>query len=240
MYNIVIKYTIMFNFTDFDNNKKFWFVPKNNWIDKVQLLKNTFNNDVYQKYDANLSLDGELIVCSDIKKQDIFCKKIVKETYDEYLDFIKKRDVEKERWVYNILDGIAEQEAILYKDEHIVVIPNYSWNGKDKEKMHILTFPTDRLLRSIRDLTGNHIELLQHCKEKTLEAIKKNFGFDENIIKMYFHYSPSTYHLHIHFVLISNTECNSSVEYSHELSSVIFNLSVKSDYYQIAIMNKRI
>jgi m7GpppX diphosphatase len=138
------------------------------------------------------------------------------------------------------LDGIAEQDAILYCDKHVIVIPNYSWNGKDIEKMHILTFPTDKLLRSIRDLTANHIELLQYCKEKTIETIKKTYGFNEQMIKMYFHYSPSTYHLHIHSVLTSNTDCNSSVEYSHELSNVIFNLSLKSDYYQLAIMNKRI
>jgi hypothetical protein len=57
---------------------------------------------------------------------------------------------------------------------------------------------------------------------------------------MFFHYDPSTYHLHIHFVNTSNYDSRSSVEYSHELNSVIFNLSICSNYYKEAVLNKKI
>ena len=40
--------------------------------------------------------------------------------------------------------------------------------------------------------------------------------------------------------LISNTDANSSVEYSHDLNTVITNLKIKSDYYQSVMLNKRI
>ena len=73
----------------------------------------------------------------------------------------------------------------------------------------------------------------------TLNVIKNQYEISESYIKMFFHYEPYTYHLHIHFVHINNQECRSSVEYSHELNSVIFNLSICSDYYQTAILNKR-
>jgi m7GpppX diphosphatase len=106
--------------------------------------------------------------------------------------------------------------------------------------MYLLVFPTNKSIHSIRDLTGEHIELLTHAKSKTLQVIKSTYLFDSDIIKMYIHYAPTTYHLHIHFVLVSNTEVNSSVEYSHELNTVITNLKIKSDYYQSIIMNKRI
>jgi m7GpppX diphosphatase len=230
----------MLNFTDKENNTKYSFIPNSKWIDNMKRGEHFFHNDAYDKYKVTLNTEGELIVCTDLKKQDIFCKKIIQETYQDYLDFIAKRDIKKEQWVYNILDGISEQDRILYRDEHIVVIPNYTWDGIDLQKMHILTFPTDKTLRSLRDLDATHINLLKHCQNKTLETIKKVYGFDKGIIKMFFHYSPSTYHLHIHFVLVSNIDCNSSVEYSHELSSVIFNLSIKSDYYKVINMSKRI
>ena len=105
--------------------------------------------------------------------------------------------------------------------------------------MQILTFAKDRSLRSLRDLNGTHIDFLKYCKQKTLETIRIIYGVDESLIKMFLHYSPSTYQLHIHFVMIANTEYNSSIEYSHELSSVIFNLEIKSNYYQSITLNKK-
>jgi hypothetical protein len=200
------------NFTDIEQKTKYTFVPDDTnikWIDEA--LKNVkdkiFSNDIYEKYLTNCNIEGELIICKDYRKQDIFCKKVIKETYQQYLDFISKRDFKKEQWVYNILDGNAEQDKILYRDDKIIIIPNYSWNGKNNQKMHLLTFPTDKNLKSIRDLNGSHIELLKHCKNKTFEVIKNTYGFDKDIIKTFLHYAPSTYHLHIHFVLISNLDC---------------------------------
>ncbi len=227
---------------DKENNKKYTFIIKSNWIDNVNKQDETFSNDVYKKYNSELNgVQGELIVCSDLTKVDGFCKKIVRETYLEYLDFISKRDFKKEQWVYNILDGTAEQDKILYKDDSIVILPTYTWvDHTDLSRMYLLAFPMDKKLHSIRDLDGTYIELLELVKIKTLEIIKSTYGFDSDIIKMYLHYAPSTYHLHVHFVLISNTDTNSSCEYSHELSNVIENLKINSDYYKLIVMNKRI
>lgn len=62
---------------------------------------------------------------------------------------------------------------------------------------------------------------------------KTTYGLDENELKMYFPYAPQTYHLHIHFVAISNIEAGSSVEYSYDLDFVIFNLQLCSEYYKL-------
>ena len=226
---------------DKDQGKKYTFIVKSNWVEKIVSKEQIFSNDVFVKYEANLNnLEGELIICSDISKVDEFCKKVVRETYLEYLDFISKRDFKKEQWVYNILDGIAEQDKILYKDDSIVIAQNYIWDGKDLCKMYLLAFPFDKKLHSIRDLDGSHIGLLELIKTKTLEIIKSTYGFESDVIKMYLHYAPSTYHLHVHFVLVSNTDTNSSCEYSHELNDVIENLKINSDYYKLVSMNKRI
>lgn len=165
--------------------------------------------------------------------------KLIKESYNDYLEFISKGNFEIDKWIYDIIDGIAEKEKIIYQDEKIIIIPTYIWNGEDLNKMHLLTIPTDKSLRTIRDLTGNNIELLEYMREKTFESIKSKYNFDPENIKAYFHYPPSTHHLHVHFVLISNKYVNSSIECSHDLSTVIEILKAKPDFYQTIVMNKK-
>ncbi len=239
----------MLHYIDKEQNKKYTFILQSKWIDNIKKEENIFENDVYKKYNCHIdNINGELIECSDLTKLDGFCKKIVKETYQDYKEFISKRDFKKEQWVYNILDGQAEQDKILYRDDTFVLLPNYTWNynpatdnsNVDISLMYLLAFPTDKTLHSLRDLNSSHIELLENITIKTNETIKKLFGFDKDIIKSFVHYSPTTYHLHIHFVLISNTNVNSSVEYSHSLSNIITNIKIKNDYYQTVELDKRI
>lgn len=232
----------MLHFIDKEENKKYTFISSSKWTEHLEKGEKTFENDVFKKYNSKINgLTGELIECNDLSRTDSFCRKLVNETYQDYCEFISKRDFKKEQWIYNIIDGIAEQDKILYRDEKIVIIPNYTWKTDgDLSKMYILTIPIDKTLHSLRDLNENHIEMLEHIKTKTLETIKTTYGFDSDIVKCYLHYSPSTYHLHIHFCLVSNTETNSSVEYSHSLTNVITNIKIKNDYYQTIVLEKRI
>ncbi len=239
----------MLHYIDKEQNKKYTFIVQSKWIDNIKKEENIFENDVYKKYNCQIDkLSGELIECLDLTKLDGFCKKIIKESYQDYTEFISKRDFKKEQWVYNILDGLSEQDKILYQDETFVLLPNYTWNYNpsadnsdvDISQMYLLAFPTDKTLHSLRDLNEAHIELLENIKVKTHETIKKLFGFEQDIIKSYVHYSPTTYHLHIHFLLISNSNVNSSVEYSHSLSNIITNIKIKNDYYQTVELDKRI
>ncbi len=239
----------MLHYIDKEQNKKYTFIVQSKWIDNIKKEENIFENDVYKKYNCQIDkLSGELIECLDLTKLDGFCKKIIKESYQDYTEFISKRDFKKEQWVYNILDGLSEQDKILYQDDTFVLLPNYTWNYNpsadnsdvDISQMYLLAFPTDKTLHSLRDLNEAHIELLENIKVKTHETIKKLFGFEQDIIKSYVHYSPTTYHLHIHFLLISNSNVNSSVEYSHSLSNIITNIKIKNDYYQTVELDKRI
>jgi hypothetical protein len=189
----------------------------NGYEKEVMQVKDTFMEDLYK-------------VTDDLKKFERFKGRLPKE----------KRDINKDKWIYNIIDGISEQESILYKDDKCIVIPSYMWNSTDVDKLQILCLPIDKSLRTIRSLEMKHIPLLKHMKQVTCAVIKHKHGLDECYIKHFFHYEPSTYHLHIHFMNIANFEAPSSVEYSHELDSVIFNLMVLSNYYKQIIMNKRI
>jgi len=222
------------------DNVNYKFIPSRlSSLDSIKKNESVLKNDIYEKYKATAEIEGELIICNDINQMKRFEKKIVRETYQDYLKYIKYRDPKKDQWIYNIIDGTSEQESILYRDELCIVIPTYMWDVKNTEKMHILCLPTDISLRSIRSLTSVHIPLLEHMKRFTLNVIKQKYNIDEYHVKMFFHYEPSTYHLHIHFVNVAHHDARSSVEYSHELNNVLFNLSICSDYYQQAVLNKR-
>jgi m7GpppX diphosphatase len=173
---------------------------------------------------------------SKLKKSET---QIVKETHEEYLDVIMNRDIEKDRWIYNIIDGISEQENIMYRDDYSITMPTYTWDSKNVERLHILCIPLDKQLRTIRELTKEHIPLLERMKKTSLEKIEEVYGLKEGNLKIYFHYDPSTYHLHIHFVNARYKDAGSSVEYSHDLDSVIFNLTLDSDYYRKIKLNRR-
>lgn len=223
------------------NNIFYKFVPSSvvsfEDISKENLV---LKNDVYEKYYSNAKINGELIICNDPKLLRSHDKKIIQETYDEYLESLERRNPKKDMWIYNIINGVSEQESILYRDDKCLIIPSYVWNGKNIDKLHLLCIPTDITLRSIRSLDSSHIGLLEYMKNITCNIITSKYNVDLCYIKIFFHYSPSAYHLHIHFVNTHNTETHSSVEYSHELNNVIFNLSIYSDYYKKIIMNKRV
>ena len=206
----------------------------------IRKIKTIMENDSFTKYEAIAEVKGEYIVCNDITKLKTYSTRIIKESYEQYLDFLSKRDIEKDRWIYNIIDGLAEQDKILFRDNNIIVIPTYLWDSKNIEKLHILCLPTDKNLRTIRDLTSEHIPLLQRIKDATLEVIQDIYSLKEENLKIFFHYDPSTYHLHIHFVNTADTKSFSSVEYSHDLDTVIFNLKMDSDYYKKIKLNRRV
>jgi hypothetical protein len=223
------------------DNINYKFIPSSVYnIEKTMKNKKTMENDVYEKYEATAIVDGELIICKDALQIKQRVKKLMREDYEMYMQTLEKRDPKKDIWIYNIIDGISEQESILYRDDKCIVFVNYFWDGKDVDKLQLLCMPTDKSLRTIRSLDFSHLPLLEHMKKVTLDAIREKYGLKEEDIKMYFHYEPSTYHLHIHFVNIVSNQLHSSVEYSHELNSVMFNLKIMSDYYKIALLNIRV
>ena len=220
-----------------DGLTKYKFIP-NTIVSfpSIRKIKTIMENDSFIKYQAIAEVNGEYIVCNYNTKLKTYTKRIIKESYEEYLEFMLKRGFEKDQWIYNIINGVAEKETILYRDDIVIVIPAYTWDSTEIEKIHILCLPTDTSIRTIRDLTLENVQLLEHMKNATLQKIEEIYGLTEENLKMFFHYDPSTYHLHIHFINNVNTETWSSVEYSHDLDSVIFNLKMNSNYYKMVFI----
>lgn len=97
-----------------------------------------------------------------------------------------------------------------------------------------------RDIKSIRDLTGEHLTLLKNIKEKSYKIIKEKYDIDSDKLQVYFHYQPSYYHLHIHFNTVDYEHPRLFIGSSHLLDSVINNLEIDSNYYKKATLTFRI
>ncbi len=159
------------------------------------------------------------------------------ETYDQYMESVYPRikDITVD-WINEIMTGKSEQEDILYQDSHFIFIPDLKWTRQDMKEAYCLAIVKDYRLKSIRDLTGIHISLLQHIYDTGLSIMCEKFGCDESKLRVYIHYHPTYWHLHIHFNIIETNHRGVSVDYCHTMLTVINNLKMMSNYYQVVAL----
>ena len=84
---------------------------------------------------------------------------------------------------------------------------------------NLLVMPFDFTLRTIRNLKACHIPLLCEMKSKALEVISKYVAdIDKSKLHCEFHYTPSTYHLHLH------VGCGKDIEKEKNKRHVVYKL----------------
>jgi m7GpppX diphosphatase len=209
------------------------FILQNPKPENIKIKDTLLQNDMYTKYSIEAKVEGEMIVSTEPKSfQEEVNTTLIRETYKDYLNFIDTIPLKNVKWIYNIIDKISEQDDIVYKDDHFILIPTDKWNREDMNKIHILSIVINKKLKSIRSLTGEHIELLEHILNKSFEQIEVIYKIPKKHFRAYIHYYPSTWHLHVHFNLIKNREHECDINEAHDLRQVIFNLKLCSDYYQ--------
>lgn len=54
-------------------------------------------------------------------------------------------------------------------------------------------------------------------KNETFKIIKEKLNFEEKYVKAFFHYRPTFYRLHIHFINVNNNNIDNSGNRSHFL-----------------------
>jgi m7GpppX diphosphatase len=189
-------------------------------------------NDKYSKYTCKCIVYGTLIE-KPAEEQTKDKKQLKLESYDDYL----KLDVKSfdKTWIYNIIDHKKETDTIIFEDDNIIIIPDYKWSNNINE-LHILGIFKDKNLYSIRELTKNHINILQQSVDNGKNVIEQKYNINSNELLCFFHYHPSVWQLHIHFMNVSNTSTkfsSYSLPRAHLVSSVIENIKINSNYYKI-------
>lgn len=80
------------------------------------------------------------------------------------------------QWVYNILDHKSEVERIVVEDQDpqigFVLLPDLKWDGKQVENLYLLAIVRPIGIRSIRDLTHQHLPLLFNVQEKVTVSME--------------------------------------------------------------------
>ena len=93
----------------------------------------------------------------------------------------------------------------------------------------------------MRDLRGTEqqLALLKNLRDASLAKINDLYEVGSDQLRVYLHYQPSFYHLHVHFVHVNNELLGASmaVGRAHLLDDVIHNLEITSDYYKKATIS---
>ncbi|XP_024413041.2 m7GpppX diphosphatase [Desmodus rotundus] len=140
------------------------------------------------------------------------------------------------QWVYNILDKKAEADRIVFENpdpsDGFVLIPDLKWNQQQLDDLYLVAICHRRGVRSLRDLTAEHLPLLRNILREGQEAILQRYQVKGDRLRVYLHYLPSYYHLHVHFTALGFEAPGSGVERAHLLAEVIEHLEHDPGYYQ--------
>ncbi|KAI5624523.1 m7GpppX diphosphatase [Silurus asotus] len=204
-------------------------------------------NDIYSTYHLqpppNLNEIKTTMICPATDKhfkkylrQEVF---LVEETEEDYQSITRPYIITKGlsvEWVNNILEKKSEADRIIFDDPDpqfgFVLIPDFKWDQKQMDNLHLIAivYPPD--LKSLRDLTSYHLPLLMNIRKKGLNAIAKRYNIPASKLRMLLHYQPSYYHLHVHFIFLDYDAPGCGAERAHLLSDVIQNLQLNSNYYR--------
>uniref|UniRef100_F7HST6 m7GpppX diphosphatase n=1 Tax=Macaca mulatta TaxID=9544 RepID=F7HST6_MACMU len=210
-------------------------------------LQLQFSNDIYSTYHLfpprQLSDVKTTVVYPATEKhlqkylrQDL---RLIRETGDDYrnitLPHLESQSLSIQ-WVYNILDKKAEADRIVFENpdpsDGFVLIPDLKWNQQQLDDLYLIAICHRRGIRSLRDLTPEHLPLLRNILHQGQEAILQRYQMKGDRLRVYLHYLPSYYHLHVHFTALGFEAPGSGVERAHLLAEVIENLECDPRHYQ--------
>jgi len=216
----------------------------NSYLEKETVLD---HNDIYTWLTSNISGDFkdpqlriQIIYPATplhIKKYSEQPRVIINETPEHYknvvIPYIESLPPERTAWVENILEGRQEAESLIFNDKDpetgFIIVPDSKWD-RTLNTLYVQCIVRKRGIHSIRDLRRKHLPLLKKVYQTAIILVPKVYSTETEKItadqlKIYFHYQPSYYHLHIHITHI-NVE-----GVGFYLNDVIDNLNMDDQLY---------
>lgn len=152
-----------------------------------------FQNDVYRKHFLQLDKTFNRVQTdfiypapeSIINKHSYQKVHIVNETGDIYFKYTKPLWIDQVPdshvdWLYNILDKKKEVELRVFENEMFILNLDYAFNNGDLETLYLLAMPFQRDLKSLRDLSTEHLPMLKSIRDDSLNAIEKKFNINRD------------------------------------------------------------
>jgi len=104
-----------------------------------------------------------------------------------------------------------------------------------RHRFNWLAIVADPSLRSVRDLRGEHIGMLERLYEQCVVAIQREYaGVSAGDIMVFANYPPSVYKLHFHFCAPFFQPTAYDAFRMHSLSGIINNLRIHPLYYKLS------
>jgi hypothetical protein len=116
------------------------------------------------------------------------------------------------------------------KDSYDLCSDTHAMNDtlKNFNLLSIVTYPS---LKTIRDLRGHHIPMLQNMYQKCMSIIENEYCVSREEVMVYANYPPSVYRLHFHFCAPFAYSSAFDAFRMHPLKTIINNLKLNGDYY---------
>lgn len=193
----------------------------------------------YNGCNYNYSVDGILVNCKPTEDKTPSRKKeyvIVRESPAMYQSLERRIRPKAPNWVKNIFSGKATGEIIFKQTKDYYLMPDFKWDH-EPQHLYLLVLFTDLKLHSLRDVTDKHIPMLMRAQDEVLDYIYEQYGIGEDKLRIYFHYQPSAWQLHMHVQHLESPVVNSNQSSKAiTLTDVIQNLRLKSSYYRDATL----
>ena len=107
----------------------------------------------------------------------------------------------------------------------------------DKREIHLNAIVMRRDIHTLRDLRKEHLPLLKSIDNEARTVLSEKLKIDADKFRVYIHYQPSFYHLHVHFTHIKSESGGYQAERAHMLSQIISNIELMPDYYEKIALN---
>jgi len=148
-------------------------------------------------------------------------------------------------WIKNVIEGKKEKERLLLNEDTYIMnidtkwrshpdplsVPRAEWKNHEATKdLYCLGITKCPGIATIRDLTSEHIPMLQSMVKDGCKAIEETYGVKSDQIRVFAHYQPQFYWFHIHFTRLDN-EFGAQVERGHLVLDIIQNLQSDPEYY---------
>ena len=162
-------------------------------------------------------------------------------------------------WVHKILKLGKEREKLLYNDDQFLMnvdpkwtahppcdgaqlfpdAPNSLMQHECTRTLYCLGLCHRGDIRSLRDLTAEHLPLLRLMREKGTQRVAEVYGVPRESLRIFVHYPPQFYHFHVHFTHVS-VDFGIQTERAHLLDDVIDNLSRDGSFYATCSLTVRV
>ncbi len=168
-----------------------------------------------------------------------------------------EQEVERpsKQWVGEVVQSSRESEFVKLRTEDFVLLPDINCNRRvckqgprpgrartgegssdtvQVKRFNWLAIVTDPSIRSIRDLRGEHLQMLEELQRQCIAAIRREYEVEAEDVMVFANYPPSVYRLHFHLCAPFFKPSAYDAFRMHPLSAIINNLRIHPEYYRLS------